>query len=237
MSLLSIVQDACRHPSLTLPVVTSVIGNTQSHAPALLMAAKEELDSLASRHQWQRLTKENTFTTTATSVQVTASAIPSDFDRMINESMFNRTTRRKFWGPLTPEQWQHIESSLITIVDPGYRIRGNTILIAPDPAQGNTVAYEYISRNKTRSSGGTEQETWQADTDTTIFPEPIVTLGVVWRYRRGKGFPFSNELEEYERRVVEAIMRDGTRGKISTDQASRTINPIAPQVPETLVGL
>lgn len=235
MSLLSIVQDACRHPSLTLPLLTSVVGNVSSHAPAMLMAAKEELDSLATRCNWQKLTKEHTFTTTASAVQLTASAIPTDFDRMINESMFNRTTRRKFWGPLTPEQWQQTQSSLTTLVDPAYRIRGGTILTHPIPASGDTIAYEYISKNKALSSGGTAQETWQADTDTCLFPEPIVTLGVVWRYRRGKGYPFSNEMEEYERRVIEAIMRDGTRGKIYTDQASRTINPVAPQTPETLV--
>lgn len=69
MSLISIVQDACNHPSLALPAPATVIGNSTSHAPALLMAAKEELDSLATRHSWQVLTKENTFTTTATAVQ------------------------------------------------------------------------------------------------------------------------------------------------------------------------
>lgn len=235
MSLLTIIQDAARHPSLTLPVPSSVVGNAQSSTPALLMAAKEELDSLATRANWTKLTREHTFTTTATAVQLTASALPTDFDRMINETMFNRTTRRKFWGPLTPEQWQHTQSSLTTLVDPAYRIRGTTILIHPVPATANTIAYEYISKYKVLSSGGTDQENWQADSDTCRFPEAIVTMGVVWRYRKGKGYPFSNELEEYERRVVELIMRDGTRGRITTDPISNRSDPIAPQVPETLV--
>lgn len=236
MSLLSIIQDAARHPSLTLPVPVSVVGNTASNAPAFLMAAKEELDSLATRASWAKLTREHTFTTTATAVQLTASAFPVDFERMINETMFNRTTRRKFWGPLTPEQWQQTQASLTTLVDPAYRIRGTTILIHPTPASGDTIAYEYLSKYKTRrASDNVEQESWVADTDTCLFPEAVVTMGVVWRYRKGKGFPFSNELEEYERRVVELIMRDGTRGRITTDPASRGSNPIAPQVPETLV--
>lgn len=237
MSLLTIVQDACNHPSLTLPPPATVVGNAASHAPAMLMAAKEELDSLATRCNWQKLTKEHTFTTTASAIQLTASAVPSDFDRMVNESIFNRTTRRRVWGPITSEQWQNIQSALVTMVDPAYRFRDGTILITPTPSSGDTIAYEYISKNKTRSSGGTAQENWQADADTCLFPEPIVTLGVVWRYRAGKGYPFTKEQEEYERRVVEAIMRDGTRGRITTDPPIRVRSPSSPQVPETLIGL
>ncbi len=237
MSLISIVQDACRHPSLGLPLLTTVIGNTTSHAPLMLVAAKEELDSLATRANWQALTKEHTFTTTASAVQLTASAIPTDFDRMIHESIYNRTTRRQVYGPLSPEDWQNIQASLVTMVDPAYRIRGGTILMSPTPASGDTIAYEYISKYKVLSAVSAEQVTWAADTDTTRFDEPIVTLGVVWRYRRGRGYPYSNELEEYERRVVDRIMRDGTRPRLFTDPPIRVRSPRAPQTPETLTGL
>lgn len=237
MSLLSIVQDACRHPSLTLPVPTTVVGNTASHAPAMLMAAKEELDSLATRCMWTKLVKEHTFTTTATSVQVTASAIPADFDRMINDSMFNRTTRRRVDGPVSAEDWQNIQASLITRVNPAYRFRGGTILITPTPASGDTIAYEYVSTQKVLNASGTATTTWSVDTDTTIFRDDIVTLGVVWRYRRGKGYPYDTVLEEYERRVADAIMREGTKTRIYTDAPMRIRHPSAPQMPETLTGL
>lgn len=238
MSLLSIVADACRHSSLGLPVLVSVIGNATSHAPLMLQAAKEELDSLATRHNWQILTKENTFTTIAAAAQTTASALPTDFDRMVsNESIFNRTLRRPIYGPLSPEEWQDIQSSLVTMVNPAYRIRGGTILLSPTPSAGDTVAYEYISKYKARSSVAAEQENWQADTDTCVFPEPVVTLGVVWRYRRGRGYPYSNELEEYERRVAELILRDGTKPRLYTDPPVRIRRPRAPQIPDTLTGL
>jgi hypothetical protein len=237
LSLLTIIQDACNHPSLTLPVVASVVGNSSSHAPALLMAAKEELDSLATRHGWQKLTKEHTFTTTASAVQLTASAFPTDFDRMVNESMFNRTTRRHIFGPLDSVEWQTIQATVSTMVDPAYRIRGGTILISPTPATGNTIAYEYISTYKVRALAGDEKVTWSVDSDTTIFPESIVTLGVVWRYRRGRGFNFSAEQEEYERRVADAISRDGTKRRLLTDAPYRVRQPHPPQTPETLTGL
>lgn len=235
MSLLTVVQDACRE--LSLPVLTSVVGNDISNAPIMLRLAKEELNSLATRYEWTALVKENTFTATASAVQVTASAIPADFDRMMNETFFNRSLQRRVWGPLSAEEWQNIQANSITMIDPSYRIRGGTILITPTPTTGHTLAYEYVSKYKTRSSGGTPQENWQADSDTTVFREDIVSLGLVWRYKKAKAYIYSADQEEYERRVVEAIMREGSRGRISTDPPNPWRSPQPPQVPDTLVGL
>jgi hypothetical protein len=235
MSLLSIVQDACRQ--LSLPVLASVVGNTtDSTAQLFLRLADEEVRSLANRHNWQAITKENTFTTTAQAVQVTASAIPTDFDRMVNESIFNRTTRERVWGPLSNEEWQYTQANLITLVDPSYRIRGNTILITPTPATGQTIAYEYISKNVLRDNTGAEVVGgYAADTNTSALDERLHSLGLVWRYRQAKGFVFDADQLEYERRVVDAIMRDGTRPRLSGDPISRQRVPRAPQTPDTLV--
>lgn len=234
MSLLTIVQDALKHSSLALPSVNTVVGNTTSHAPGMLQAAKEELDSLATRANWQKLTREHTFTTIAAAVQTTASAFPTDFDRFVNESIWNRDTDRELTA-IDAMEWQRIQATVSVLVDPHYRVRGGTILITPTPTAGHTIAYEYISTYKVRSNAGADQVTWAADSDTTVFPEPIVTLGVVWRYRRGRGYPYSAEAEEYERRVAEAILRDGVKPRLYTDAPSRLRRPFPPQMPETLV--
>jgi len=234
MSLLTCVQDACR--DLSLPVLTSVVGNSASHAPLMLRVAKEELNALATRYEWQRLRAENTFSATATAVQVTASAVPSDFDRMVNETFFNRSAKRRVWGPLSATEWQDIQAHSITMVDPSYYFRGGTILITPTPTAGHTFAYEYISTNKARSNAGTAQENWQADSDTTVFREDIVTLGVGWRYKKAKGYVYTADQEEYERRVAEAILRDGTRGRLSCDAPDMIRRPQPPLVPDTVTA-
>lgn len=235
MSLLTIIQDACREISISS--INAVVNNESGNAPILFRVAKEELTSLGTRNNWQILTKENTFTTTATTVQVTASAVPVDFDRMVNDSIFNRTSKRKVWGPITPQEWQDLQAHSLSAVDPLYRLRGGTILMYPAPSSGDTVAYEYISTYKARSSTGTQQENWQNDADTTVFPERIVTLGVVWRYKKAKGYSFTADLEEYERRVIDAIAADGSKPIISTDAPMFRRRPAAPIVPDTLVGL
>jgi hypothetical protein len=74
----------------------------------LLGLAQQEGKELARRHTWQRSSRKQTFTATATETQSTA--IPSDFDRFIDETMFNRTRKRHVYGPLNPQEWQFQKS-------------------------------------------------------------------------------------------------------------------------------
>lgn len=234
MSLLTMVQAACRE--LSVPVLSAVVSNTDSETAQLfLRLADQETQDLASRHAWQAIVKENTFTTTATTVQVTASAVPSDFDRMVNETFFNRTLRKRIWGPLDNEEWQYAVAHSVTLVDPSYRIRGNTIHITPAPATGQTAAYEYVSKNILRTSAGAEVTGgFAADDNTSALDERVHILGIVWRYKQARGFPHDADQLKYERRVMDAIMRDGSKPRLSCAPVSRVRVPRAPQTPDTL---
>jgi hypothetical protein len=233
MTLLTLVENAAI--DLSLPVPTVVVTGTDPEVRLFLRCAQEEGRSLAGRHPWQAMTSEHTFTTVAADEQT--SSIPSDFDRIIPETMFNRDRTRIVWGPITAMEWQQFKATLVTRVDPAFRIRGDTILITPEPEAGETVAYEYISKNWCESSGGTGQSAWAADTDVAKLNESAMTLGVVWRWRRAKGVEFSSAERDYERIVADLIMRDGARPRISAAQVPRERIPVAPWTPETLEGL
>jgi hypothetical protein len=233
MSLLQIVKDAC--DELSLPRPTVVIAATDPQVRQLLRLANVEGRSLAKRHNWQVLTSEHTFTTTATEVQLTASALASDFAWIIPETIWNRSTRRMVYGPLSTQEWQQIKGTAISSVDPAFRIRNNTILMTPAPTTGHTIAYEYVSKNWCQSSGGTAQAAWAADTDTGRLDEYLMTLGVVWRFRKAKKLNFSDELATYEREVTDAIIRDGSRPRLSTNSRSNERVPRPPTTPDTLV--
>lgn len=231
MSLLQIIKDAC--DELTLPRPAVVINDTNDQTRHLLRLAQNEGRSLAKRHAWQALTTEHSFVTVAADAQT--SSIPADFAWIIPDTMFNRTLRRKVWGPLDQASWQETKSSLITTVDPTFRIRGNSILITPEPAAGQSVYYEYISTKWCQSSGGVAQAAWAADSDTGRLDEYLMTLGVIWRFRAGKGLEFSAALAAYEREVADAIIRDGSRPRLSSSTVERNRVPQAPTTPDTLV--
>lgn len=231
MSLLTVVQNAARQ--LSVPVPTTVISNTAETAVHLLRLAQEEGKALAARHPWQALISEHTFTTSAAETQ--SGGLPADFNGwVIPETMYNRTKRRYVFGPVAPEEWQSLKASLVSRVNPAYRIRGDALLFTPAPPASETVAFEYISKNWCKSSGGTRQDAWAADTDTGVLNEDLMTLGLVWRFKQAKGMEFQTDGALYERRVDQASMRDGTRPRISSAMLTRTIDPRNFNMPEEI---
>lgn len=230
MSLLSIVRNATDRLGLARP--SNVVNSTDTTTLMLLAMAQEEGKTLARRHEWQVLQTEYTFDTVAATASY---ALPSAFDRILKETVFNRARRRRMVGDLTPQQWQETQASLVTMVNPAFRIRGNLFLISPTPTAAETIAYEYVTNQWCQSSGGTAQSEWTADSDTGILSEEIMTLGVVWRYRMAKGFDYGEQMNTYEMEVNKAILNDGARTRIDTAATERDRVPRAPQVPETLV--
>jgi hypothetical protein len=230
MSLLSIVQHAADRLGLTRP--STVISSPDENARILLAMAQEEGKELADRPTWQVFQTEHTFSTADT---VASYALPSGFDAMIKDTVFNRTTRRRMQGDLSPSQWQETQASLVTMVNPAFRIRNNLFYISPTPTATETVAYEYVTKNWCQSAGGTGQPEWAADTDVALLDEEIMKLGVRWRYKSSKGFDYAEEKETYEIRVNKAILKDGARVTIDTSCVERDRVPMSPQVPETLV--
>jgi hypothetical protein len=230
MTLLSIVRDAASRLGLTPP--STVVSSPDENAKILLGLAQEEGKALADRHTWQALQTEYTFST----ANGTASyALPSGFDGIIKDTVFNRTSRRRMEGDLSPSQWQETQASLVTMVNPAFRIRNSLFYISPTPTAIETIAYEYVTKNWCQSSGGTGQTEWAADTDTGILDEELTKLGIIWRFRSKKGFDYAEDMNNYEIRVNKAIFKDGARVTIDTSCMERDRVPMAPQVPETLV--
>lgn len=207
MSLLTIIQDVCDRIGLARP--SAVVGSSDSQVRNLLGLAQQEVRDLASRAEWQALIVEKTFTATATAAQ--SGAIPTDFDRMVNGSFWNRTRDNYIHGPMTPQEWQAIQATFAPNVSEAFRIRGSSILITPTPTAGDTYAYEYITKYVvgTASSTSPTLEAFAADTDIPYVREELVTLGVIWRFQKARGLDYGESMQTYELAVKRAKDRDG----------------------------
>jgi hypothetical protein len=53
------------------------------------------------------------------------------------------------------------------------------------------------------------QSAWAADTDTGILSEEVMTLGVIWRFLKAKGFDYSEPFRTYEMAKARAENKDG----------------------------
>ena len=83
-----------------------------------------------------------------------------------------------------------------------------SLLFTPVPPAGETIAFEYASKNWCQSAGGAGQSQWIADTDTGVIDEQLMTAGIIWRWKQSKGLEFAEDFNKYEMRVANAMVRD-----------------------------
>lgn len=230
MTILSVVQNACRRMNLTVPSV--VVTSTEQTPKQLYGLAGQAALAMARRGTWQALHREHTFTTVAAAVQT--ASVPDDYDWFIEGTAFNRTLRRPLTGPLSPSEWQQTKATLIVMVNPAFRIRANSFELTPNPAAGQTCAYEYMSKNFCLSAAEVEQDAWAADTDTFVLDEELLTLDLMWRFKEAKGLPYDEDFRTAEEQIVKALARDGAKPRISTSPPETFRHPRAPSIPDTL---
>jgi hypothetical protein len=96
MTLLTICQDAAKE--IGIPSPSTLIGSTDTTNIQLTAAANREGKNLVSGYDWQVLIKEELHTTLAAESQGALTTIATDFLRFSNDTMWNRTTDRKYYG-------------------------------------------------------------------------------------------------------------------------------------------
>jgi hypothetical protein len=65
---------------------------------------------------------------------------------------------------------------------------------------------------------------FQADTDITILPQKIVELGVIWRWKRANGFPYTDDEKTWQDAVGRLESRQGGAPMLSLSR--RVYNPL-----------
>lgn len=211
MTLLTMIQASARDIGITVP--DTVIGNTNPMVQELLQCAQDEGFDLMRRGTWQEIRKQQTFLSTATEEQT--NCIPTDLDRFIEESFWNRTRKRPLYGPVTPQEWQNLKAWTASPVVDTFCMRSNAILVIPTMTAGETCAFEYVSKNWCQSPALVAQDEWTADGDTGILSERIMQYGVIWRYRQKKGLPWQADYDKWDSRCKVAL---------GGNQPQRTIN-------------
>lgn len=233
-TVLSICQDAADEMSLDRP--GTIVGNTSDNtAQKLIRQLTRTCRQLAARYDLQELRREHTFTTVATADQSSATPIPTDFLRFVPDTLYNRTKRYRVVF-LNAEEWQGHQAALTTRVYDAAVLRGGTLLMAPTPAAGQTVAYEYITRYiALQTDGTTYVSTFAADTDAPTLDEELLILGTVWRYLQAEGNDYAEAMREFELRLNDLMKMNGGRRVIDMGGAGSDRIPIPPRVPDTLI--
>jgi hypothetical protein len=211
-TLLEICQDAAAE--LGLPTPSVIVGASGATERRLLRHAQAAGRHLFRYHDWQALTEEHTFTSTATVAQ--ADGLASNYDRMVhNPEVWNRTLHLRYMGPTPQRTWQRLQAGIGAGVIGYWRLLGGEFQIYPAPTAGQTIAFEHVINEWCQSSGGDGQDKWMADTDTPKFVDDLFTYEIIWRYRHARGFAqYAEDMETSEREKEKAAARDRATGRI-----------------------
>jgi hypothetical protein len=206
---------------------TNVVnGSTDDQIKSVLAMCNEEGQELAARYAWTALQAEGTFTTLATEDQGALSTIASGLNYIVNDTIWNRSLRRPVFGPKNQQSWQQQKAFAINGPWSSYRLKAGHLWMYPVPTAGQSCYFEYISKNWCqKSDGSVNYSEWNADTDIPLLDDQLIVLGTIWRWKALKGFEYSEDFNTYERRVTDAMSRDGGKDWLNTSNTKYDIFP------------
>ena len=153
-------------------------------------------------------------------------AMPSDFQRMVNKTQYNKSNRWSVIGPKDAQEWQWLKASYVT-TGPRmrFRIAGNKFVIWPMPTAQVILGFEYQSGSWAASASGTPQQKLINDTDTSLFPDYLMILGTKLKYFQIKGFDTTELKADYYRELSKFKAQDAGADTLS----------LAPKYPNILL--
>jgi len=170
-----------------------------------------------------------TDTTVTLSFSQVRYAFPADFDRLLDDTQWDKTQNWPIYGPETPQQWQWLKSGFVAST-PIYRFRqlGSLFQIWAPMVQDDYTGFEYISNYWVAASAAALSKTaFTVDTDTCVFPDRLMIAGLKYRFAEMEGL---ERAIPYEREWVRQL----NIAKAS-DAGSKTLS-MAPKASQVLIN-
>jgi hypothetical protein len=233
MSLLTVVQNAMTLAGL--PVPSAAFSSTDDTVEQFIRLVYIEGRDLLKRYDWNQLIVVESLTCLATAPQ-TGYPVAA-FERMAQGTdMWNTTRKYRVIGPATSEEWRDLITWTVATYPQYWRIIAGVLNIYA-PVLNDNITYEYISNKWILQAGVTAATTLSADTDTFRFPENLMELGLVWRWKQSKQLDYAEDMRTYQIALDDAMMSDkGGRRVYGTDRSSIYDRPHKPIWPGTITG-
>jgi hypothetical protein len=155
-------------------------------------------------------------------------ALPTDFDRMVPQTNWNRSQHWMNLGAKSAQEWEWLNGGAISTA-PRFRYRtfGNKLRLFPAPSDVLNFAYEYVSQYWVVPSAGTNptKARTTADTDFCIFNDSLMTWGLKFYWLRANKLDFATE---------EAVFLDLLSKAKSGDEDNPTLS-MSPQMGNFLI--
>lgn len=234
----NIINDAAVELALISSDVADPYASSDINLVQLVRHLKSLGQDLVRDYQWTHLQRQHTFNTVA---GVDTYQLPTDFQRFIDQTGWNRTQRMPLIGPVSPQGWQQLQvMTSAGVVDIMYRIVGDQLKLFPAPQADDTISYEFISDLWVSHVGDTEPLTNApvSGAEQLWFDRRLLVCGVKLRWLRAKGFDTTAAQDDYDRALSRAQGGDGVAPVLNLNRQPFTANRALDlaNVPETGFG-
>jgi hypothetical protein len=218
--MLSIIQDAALH--IGIPEPSAVASSTATDAQQLLRLLNAGARQLMKDHHWSKLLKVKTFTGVAAQAQT--GQPPTNFDRFAPMTqLWDVNKRLPLAGAISAEKWLFLLAQNVTGADKYWTMIDGVINITPAPTTSDSFRYTYVSRYNARPTGNSDDTNDKAaftvDTDESRLSEELLTLDLVWRWKKAKQLDYAEDLADFERQKEMDIAADRAAQPIATTNA------------------
>lgn len=154
-------------------------------------------------------------------------AVPTDFDRIVDQTAWDSSNYWAMIGPMTPQQQQQLRTGLVTS---GPRIlhwfQQGYFQTWPPLGEDENLTWQYQSKYWIIATSATavSKELFTADTDTSMFPDPLMRALIKLKYYEAKSFDTTALYRDYTRQLDIAKANDAGSAKLSMDP--RPMSPL-----------
>lgn len=213
MNVLTLIKAVCYQMNLPAPI--GIVASTDPGELQLKALYEDVGRDLVSRGCWEQLKRTHTITFTASDDKY---AFPTDYYTMLPATQWDDTNKWRLdvIGDIDYNSQKY--GNGVTVGRKKYRIFGrpseDQIQVIPTPSAADTISFDYLSNLWIRPTGATPTylEALAADTDSSVFDDQLMILGLKKEYCKAKGWDYSAYEISFERLVSVAKARwNGTK--------------------------
>jgi len=128
--------------------------------------------------------------------------VPSDYDRMISDTNWDRTDHWRNLGTKSSQDWQFLQGGIISIGPrERYRIYNGKFRIFQALTTVYNFSFEYVSNYWVCATGSAtgSKSAYTLDSDTSVFPDDLMLAGLKFYFLKAKKLDYGIELGEFTR--------------------------------------
>lgn len=206
-------QEVARRIGIIVP--TSLFATPNRNAAQLGALLNAVLEDLTERWNWPESTRQATVTIVSGTNQGPVDTVIGDgFKSLVLDSGWNRTRNIHLRGPIDAPGWAALRAFPARGLLDTFRImEGRLHIDSPQTQVGDTVTFEYYSKNVVNKTGGGTSQIYEADGDVAVIPDTVIRAGLMWQWKQNKGLAYAEEKRTYELMAGTAAARGGNAGR------------------------